>query len=375
VTARVGVLGAGGEVGRATARRLQAAGLAELRLGARPGLAPRSPVLGPESAAEVMLADAADRETLDRFCSGCRVVVNCTASTSTRELVASAAMAAGADYLDPAGDGQLLSRVSEVCRAHPGRTALLAAGASPGLTGLLPRWLALQGFDRLLALTGYAFAMDRFSPGSAADFLLSLGGDEGAARAAWRGETRVSQAPGRLPRVVLPFFAPPLAAFPYLSAETEAVARSLGLREVRWYNVFEADGQMYGALPRLRESLARGAELAEVAAELARVAEHDLFGRRPLHQVVLQLDGEAAGRSLSRVAVLTASGTYELTAAVVALGVEALLGSSLPAGAGFAADMLDPSGVERLRGSPAVRGLHALEGPIEVYAQVEQGAL
>jgi hypothetical protein len=356
VRPRVGILGAGGEVGRATARLLEAAGLAEVRLGTRPAV------------------DAGDRASLDRFCAGCRVVVNCTAAC-TRELVAAAAMAAGADYVDPAGDGPLLGRIAGVCRAHPGRTALLAAGASPGLTGLLPRWLAGAGFDRPLALTGYAWAMDRFSPGSAADFLLSLGRDDGEARAVWRGGARIPQALGPLPRVVLPFFAEPLAAFPYLSAEIEAVARRLRLREVRWYNLFDAEGRMFGALPRLRESLARGAELREVAAELARVAEQDLFGRRPLHQVVVQVDGEADGRPQSRVAVLHASGTYELTGAVAALGVEALLADALPAGAGLAADLLDPSWVERLRDSPAVTALHALEGPIEAYAEVEQGVL
>src|SRR5437762_12354893 len=147
----IGILGAGGEVGRATARLLD--GRAELRLGGR-----------------------RDHESLDRFCAGCDVVVNCTAAPA-RELVAAAAMGAGAHYVDPAGDGLLLDRMAGVCRAHPGRTALLAAGASPGLTGLLPRWLAGQGFDRPLALTGYACAMDRFSPGSAADFLASLGRD------------------------------------------------------------------------------------------------------------------------------------------------------------------------------------------------------
>jgi hypothetical protein len=60
---------------------------------------------------------------------------------------------------------------------------------------------------------------------------------------------------------------------------------------------------------------------------------------------------------------------------VAALGVEALLAGSLPPGTGFAANLLDPSAVERLRRSPAVTALHSLEGPIELYAEVEQGAL
>lgn len=344
----IGVLGASGEVGRATVRLLEAAGLGAVRTGGR-----------------------REHADLERFCSGCRVVVNCTAAPD-RERVAAAAMLAGAHYVDPGGDGAMAREIARICRK---RTAVLAAGASPGLTGLLPRWLAASGSGRPQALTGYACAMDRFSPGSAADFLRSLGRDESGSRAVWRGGARIAQAPGPLPRVDLPFFADPMAAFPYLSAEIEEVARRLGLREVRWYSAFHADGRMYGALPRLREALARGAAPGDVAAELARVAEQDLFGRRPVHQVVIQLDGEAAGRPVSRVAVLHAGGTYELSGAVVTLAVEALLAGALAPGAGLAADLLDPSCVERLRRSPAVTALHALEGPIEAYAEVEQGAL
>lgn len=355
----VGVLGAGGEVGRATARLLEAAGVVEVRRGARrpaPGL---------------VVVDAEDGAGLERFCAGCRVVVNATAAPS-REAVAAAALAAGADCVDVSGDGALLDRLAAV---RSGRTVLLAAGASPGITGLLPRWLAAQGFDRVHALTGYACAMDRFTPGSAADFLVSLGAADADARAVWRGGARVAQVAAPIARMELPFFPMPVAAFPYLSAEIEGVARRLGLRDVRWWSVFDADGRMQGALPRLRESLARGAAPGDVAAELARVAEQDLFGRRPLHQVVVQLDGEAGGRSLSRVAVLHAAGTYELTGAVAALAVEALLAGGVRPGAAFAADALDPSWVERLRGSPAVTALHALEGTVEAYAEVEQGAL
>jgi len=350
VTGVVGVLGAAGAVGTATARALGAAGV-RVRPGVRPAV------------------DAGDPASLARFCAGCRVVVNATGA-GERERVASAALAAGAHYVDPTGDAALVDRAKGATW-----TALLAAGATPGLSGLLPRWLASQGFDRASVLTAYAAAFDGFTPGAAAEFLLSLDGGDGEAGAAWRGGARAPGALRPVPRLELPFFDRPLAAFPYLSAETERVAGALGLDEVRWYQVFEADGRMHAALPRLRESLARGAALAGAAAELTRVAELDLFGRRPRQQLVLQLDGEAGGRPRSRVAVLDAAGTYELTGAVAALAVGAVLRGEAPAGAHLAADALDPAVVERLRGAPAVTGLHLLDGPLAAYAEVEQGAV
>ena len=158
MTGVVGVLGAAGAVGTATARALGAAGV-RVRPGVRPAV------------------DAGDPASLARFCAGCRVVVNATGA-GERERVASAALAAGAHYVDPTGDAALVDRAKGATW-----TALLAAGATPGLSGLLPRWLASQGFDRASVLTAYAAAFDGFTPGAAAEFLLSLDGGDGEAGA------------------------------------------------------------------------------------------------------------------------------------------------------------------------------------------------
>ncbi|MYS56904.1 epimerase, partial [Streptomyces sp. SID6013] len=60
---------------------------------------------------------------------------------------------------------------------------VLSAGALPGLSGLLPRWLARQGLDSAATLTAYCGGLETCSPTVAHDLMLSLssGGADGAA--------------------------------------------------------------------------------------------------------------------------------------------------------------------------------------------------
>lgn len=371
---RIGIVGAAGAVGRSAARALAAVGLRErLRLGGRRPAALAAD--GPGGRVETAPVDLDQPASLAAFCRGCRVVVGCTPAYLTGDRVAAAALAAGADYVDAGGDDELRERLARHDPAAGGRTALLAAGAMPGVSGLLPRWLARRELDVPVALTGYAWTLDRITPGSAADFLRSLGGAYGEAQAAWRAGMRVSHDLQPLHEVALPFFDGRVTAYPFLTTEMERLARTLRLREARWYNVFDAPGQVLPALGRLQEALALGTELDRAADELSRVAELDLFGRARQQQLVVQLDGLAGGLPVSRTAVLRAAGTYELTGAMTALAVDALLGRAAPAGVHFAADVLDPGLVESLRDAPGVVGLHVLDGSLDALAEVEQGVI
>jgi hypothetical protein len=367
----VGVIGAGGAVGAAVARAVAGGGTARVRLGAR-----RPEALGPLLAelgerAEGAVVDATDPAGLARFCTGCRVVVNAVGPAGApRARVAAAAREAGADYLDPGGDEALRRRLTDD-HLHSGGVALLGAGVLPGLTGLVPRWLAGQGLEPPLSLTGYVATLDRMTPGTAAEFLHSLTDPDSGPNASWRAGARVHRDLAPLNRVVLPFFDGPVTALPYLSGETERLARALRLVQVRWYHVFDSDGQVLPALSRLQDGLRQGAALAGLAAELVRAVETDMFGRAPAQQLVFEL----AGGGAHRVAVLRASSTYRLTATVAAMAVAELLRGAVPAGLHFAADVLDPALVSRLDGAPGVLGLHLLDGPLVGYAELDQGAV
>jgi hypothetical protein len=371
----IGVLGAGGAVGGFVAAEVSRLGLGRLRLGARRPDTTRALRDRCGASAEIVVADAGDAGRLAAFCSGCRIVVNCTGGHGQdRADVAAAALASGADYVDPGGDDALRARLS--ARPLPaGRVALIAAGVRPGLTELLPRWLAAQGLEPPLTLTAYLGTMDRMTRASAEDFLLSLSEGHGEPQGFWRAGSRHSRGLDPRAEVSLPFFRGPVVAYPYLSAEAERMARGLRLAEARCYYVFESSGNILAVLSRLRQQLRQGLELGRLADELIRAVDIEMFGRTPVEHLVMQMDGRAAGAPASRLVVLRAVSTYELTAVVTAMAAEHILAGSVPAGAHAASDVFDPSVIDALPGRPGVAGLHLLDQPLTEYAESELGAV
>ncbi|MDH6577690.1 saccharopine dehydrogenase NADP-binding domain-containing protein [Kitasatospora sp. MAP5-34] len=370
----VGVLGGSGVVGRAAAGALRELGVERLRLGGRRLEAVAAVAAGlPGGPAQALAVDLDDRESLAAFCAGCAVVLNCAGpSYQVRGRVALAALAAGADYVDVAGDDPAHEQLHGVDLAGLGRSAVLSAGMLPGLSGLLPRWLAGQqpgGAGRLTVWTG---GLDRCSPTVAADLVLSLGGDRagaavpfGESLAAWRHGRRVSRALCAQDAAELPYFPAAVSLQPYLSTEAERLARALGLDELDWFNVFPGR--------HVRELLAAltggRVQLGDAADRLVRAAELDLTGRRPYYRMVFALESPSGAAT----AVLGTGDSYRLTAAVGALAVAATLAGDVPAGLHYAAEVLDPGEtVRRVTATPGVT-LDVSHDPVELDAVV--GAL
>lgn len=371
----IGILGASGAVGDPTASAIGRMDAVRLRLGAR----------GPESLvklghrfggrAEVVAVDICDDASLTRFCAGCRVVVNCAAAGDPqRTAVAASSLAAGADYVDPAGDGVAQARLAALPELA-GRTAVLGVGVHPGLSELIPRWLATQGLDPPLILTSYIGTLDRMTRASAREFLLSLTMEHGEAHAMWRAGARRSHALEPLHEADIPFFPPAVLAYPYLSAHAERLARQLPLDEARCYYIFEAGGSILAVLSGMRERLSADTTVDVLTGELMRAVDIEMFGRKPAQQLVFELEGQESGHRASRVAVLRASSTYVLTATMVTTVVTEILAGALPTGAHFAAETLEPRVIAGLGGSPGVIGMHLLNQPLPAYERADQGVV
>jgi hypothetical protein len=377
----VAVLGASGVVGTAAVQALHAAGVHGLRLGARRTdalTAAGSGRLGPET--EVVAVDLDRPDRLARFCAGCAVVLNCAGpSYLVRARVAEAALDAGADYVDVAGDEPAYGDLSGRHLAALGRSAVLSAGMLPGLSGLIPRWLAARQPDAPHGggLTVWSGGLERCSRTVAADLVLSLGGahSSGAADggqpygeplAAWRAGHRESRALRPQDDAELPFFHGTVALRPYLSGEAERLARALRLDSLDWFNVFPGR--------RVRDVLAAlgGSDrpLDDAADRLARACEVDLAGRRPYYRMVFALRSTAG---TTATATLGTTDSYRLTAAVGALAVTETLAGRVPPGLHFAAEILDPDRAARLIGPDAGATLDVSDAPLEAAAVV--GAL
>jgi hypothetical protein len=371
----IAVLGGYGAVGEAALHALtqRLPGLTA-RIGGRQE-APAAALLDKlDIAGEVRAVDLRDGRSLAEFCRGARLVLNCAGpSYQVVDRVAWAAVAAGADYVDPGGDeptSDALHRLGTFTG-----TAVLTAGMQPGLTGLLPRHLARSMSDPH-ALTAYVGTMDRLTPAGAADYLLSLSGPYGSALAAIRNGIRAERALEPRTDIEPPYAGRRLDAYPYLSNESQALARDIGLSEVDWYNVFEGGAHMLACLGRLQGAMRGESGLVEAAAELSRAAALDLFGKEPFQYMLFEVAGRHHGMPATRSLVLTAKDTYALTGLVSALAALDVLDGRIEPGIHFAATVLDAGvALRALRASPAVTRIEVLDQPVLGPFRMEEGVL
>ncbi|OMI35638.1 NAD-dependent epimerase/dehydratase [Streptomyces sparsogenes DSM 40356] len=378
----IGVLGASGAVGRAAVRELRALGHTGLRLGGRTASALCA--VAEENAVghdETVWADADATDGLRAFTEDCDIVLNCVGPTyRLRATVASAALAAGAHCVDVAGDDPAAEDLLKGGDpARDDRTVVLSAGALPGLSSLLPRWLAGQGLDGATALTAHCGGLETCSPTVAHDLMLSLssGGADGAAYgealAAVRGGRRVSRALRADEDTTHEAFPGRVAVQPYLSGESERLAGDLGLDRLDWYNVHPGPA-VRTLLNLLPGRLAAGDDRAELAQRLILAADLDLAGRKPYYVMDFALSGTASGAPATAGLTLRAASSYRLTAAVGALAVDAVLRGKVPAGVHFACDVLNPDRVVRHLRDHGVADLR-LTGAAAGAHQVEEGVL
>ncbi|MFJ4152714.1 saccharopine dehydrogenase NADP-binding domain-containing protein [Streptomyces galbus] len=377
----IGVLGASGAVGRAAVRELRALGHRGLRLGGRTASA-LSEVANenPDGHDEAVWADATAPDGLKAFTDGCDIVLNCVGPTyRLRATVAFAALNAGAHCVDVAGDdpaAEDLLKGGDPVRDD--RTVVLSAGALPGLSSLLPCWLAGQGLDGVTALTAYCGGLEPCSPTVAHDLMLSLssGGADGApygeALAAVRGGRRVPRALRTDEDTVHPAFPGRVAVQPYLSGESERLAGDLGVDRLDWYNVHPGPA-VRALLNLLPGRLAAGEDPDRLAKRLILAADLDLAGRTPYYVMDFAMWGTASGAPATAGATLRTASSYRLTAAVGALAVDAVLRGGVPAGVHFACDVLDPGTVVRHLRSHGVADLR-LTG-MAADAEQEEGVL
>jgi len=367
----IGILGAYGAVGRSVVSSLRRhKAPLRLRLGGRS--ADSLAALGGWPDEELLLTEALDPAALVAMCSGCQVVINCAGPMHILgDRVGRAALAAGADYVDPAESAFLLAGLGALASGAPYWRGVLSAGMLPGLSGILPRWLA-QGMDPGASLTAHIGVLDHFSPASAEDYLEGLGSSD--SMAAWQDGRLIHGAARRVHGVDLPYFPPGLTVHPYLDNEGARLAQDLGLKRAQFYNVLDGEhaaGVLAGVAGRTLDS----EQLRAKARDLAAAAELDLAGRKPYLIYLYQLEGANAGVACTRTLMVRADSAAPVTGAVVALSAEALLAGEVVAGVNNASAVLDPAwAVQRLRAGTALSAWEMLERKPQ-EAAIEEGSL
>ncbi len=363
----IGIIGGYGDVGLQAARTLQAWGQYPLRLGGRNPAGARASLEAEFPRAEWAGVDIEDHRSLASFLAGCRLIVNCAGpSHRTAARVAEICLAEGCHHVDAGVDKSLAA-----LRGTPQNTAVVyAAGAVPGLSGLLPRWLA-KSFERVETLVFYSGALDGFTASAAEDYLAGVADRDNEPLAAWKNGARRPAALRRRTGTALPFFPRQVTLYPYLDAEAELVAVSLALRDGEWY--MAVDGSH---VPPVLEAVSAqfAADPRGAVGRLGTAAGLDAAGRRKYINLLVQLGGIKDGAPAVRTLVLRAGRPSVLTGAVAAAAGIAVLEGEIPPGVRSLAELPDPDRIMvRLNGDKAVSRLQVLESSVDELLQGVEG--
>ncbi len=297
-----------------------------------------------------------DEASLAQFCSGCSVVLNTAGPSSLiGDRVARAADHAGADYVDAFG-GRLLVDQLQANPLSTSRRVIHSAGIYPGLSELLPRWLARTQFDSVYGLHGWSGGREACSASAAIDVLASTHQGFGRAGAIWKNGSRITNAIAAYTQADLPGFAGSVSVQPLLSEELELLGRELQLRDLQWGNVM--------ASTRALEVIARwgtrlGVQTSAVDArdylqlqqqavdDLVDTARMDLVGHTPFYRLLLEMEGTQAGTHKRIRAILKAMDSYRVSGAVAANAASRLVTDPPPQGVYRADTVLDWSQILR----------------------------
>ncbi|MDR3088834.1 MAG: saccharopine dehydrogenase NADP-binding domain-containing protein [Desulfobulbaceae bacterium] len=317
---KIGVVGGNGRVGREC--------LAYLAAAAQPTLAGGRHRPDHFTLAPFRNLDVYDSKSLTDFCRDCRVVVNCAGPASQiRERVALAALAQGCHYVDPGGYTPLFSLLaahSERIR-EAGVTFLLTLGVLPGLSELLPVYVAGKEFDQVEHFVCAAVGRDFWTYASARDIAWGVG-NIGNGESPVYYEKGLRKMAGLLTSASKIHLPPPVGrhtVFRLMRDDLQEFVAASGIQSAHAY------GNNWGCWTTLATVLARALRLygsekrLDWAARLImKAAAIDMGGKKPGFMLHLHMRGRCGGAARELTRFLFFEETYRATGICAAIGAQ-----------------------------------------------------
>lgn len=255
--------------------------------------------------------DIWEDRSLDRFCRGCRLVINC-AGPSRRILdrVALAALAAGSHYMDMGGDDVLYNSLFPIDPGirEKGLSAITSTGMYPGLSGLFPAWAARHHFDRVDDLTLYFVNQgDVLTRTAAYDVVCSLTDDYAQGMVVYENG-RVTRTGVSPVMADFPFFREKIMMYPSFTKELELLARDMNFSSARNYFAFDEQALSVIFSIHARKNRMTDKELEIAVTDLVEASRRDAEGKSPCTLIHLAMDGMLAGSPLNLSASLNYRG-------------------------------------------------------------------
>ncbi len=369
---KIGIIGFSGSVGQAAVRFLK--DKYPLRCGSRSGNKEHA---HSHEYIDYRQVDIYDQEALETFCTGCTIILNCAGpSYSIIDRVAQAAEKVGAHYVDAFG-ADLLEK--KFMQQELTNIMILSAGSFPGLSGILPRLLAQEGFDQIEKVIGYAGGEETYSKGAAADLMLSSIYGFGTANAFYKNKeiVRDTVQPEKI-NVTIYGEEKEIYTQRYITNETIRLAKKLQITEAHWHNMYP-NKAVFSLLQQacIRLAMKNTSEhLHQIIDEL--MERLTVFPvRQTWYTVIIEMIGKYQQQPIRRKAQLLSQNSFMISGIICALSVEAIIeGMVHENGVYWAYDILNPTIVMReLRVQGAIEDFSITSHTENHVSLLEEGIL
>ncbi|MBW6409612.1 saccharopine dehydrogenase NADP-binding domain-containing protein [Clostridium weizhouense] len=313
-----------------------------------------------------MKVDAYDEDSLDNFCSGCEVILNCAGpSYCIGDRVATAAQKAGAYYVDVFGGDFLEKSLIEKNYNKKG-TFIISAGNFPGLSAIIPCWLANQCFENVEKLEIFSGGIEKSTWSACADVLLSSVSGFGTPDSMFRDGSIIKSNHEYEDKVFIPGFKQEAYIQDFINYETVKLARTLNLREARWINIINnklVKDIMAKACGRLIIDKSREV-LNETVSKVNDLINMSIDTNKQWYTMVVEMEGTIDKEKKRKRVILRCSNSYEFSGIVAALAVERVLEGDIDNGVYWSFECLDSNKViKKLLKTKAVERINIIDIP------------
>ena len=281
----IGILGAYGAVGIWATRFIRNNSDYRLRIGGRNIEKAPSELRSEWNDAEWVKVDVSNKESVERFMDGCEIILDCAklSESQTTQM----------DEIAEAKNTPVLHLgIEGFKRKESGVSIVYGAGCIPGLSGLIPQYLAKK-FDHVNSLEFYYGGLGAFSYTAANDFIDSLHNSNNRTMVYWKnGE-------------ILPFvpssndYSEELKSvisinkmFPFFDGEAEAVTRKMNLDEARFHMCLSGQ-RMIEIMNSARHQYKQNSD--ETIKKLCTASKLDTFGIKENTFYLCVMEGEKNG--------------------------------------------------------------------------------
>lgn len=210
---------------------------------------------------------------------------------------------------------------------------IYGAGSIPGLSGILPQYLA-QEFDSVVSIDFYYGARGSFTYTSAKDYMEGIFSNNNRSMVMWKSGRIIPYSPSITAdvNIYIQNETRMMKCFPYFDDESEYLCNKYSISEGRWHMCISGE-QTLKVLERARYDYQ--SDPNRTLQRICRASKLDCFGTISTTKLICSMKGIIANRVVEKLLVLSCNNPSKLTGSVAAATVLTIMESKIDNGSSF----------------------------------------